>query len=180
VPIGQEISVTALQMALAYGAVANGGYLMRPRVIREIRDGDDVVRVFAPKIVRRALRSKTVRTLKKMLAGVVQRGTGKAAKPRGYSAAGKTGTAQQVDPKTQTYSQDRFVASFVGFSPVENPRVVIFVSIDHPKTQTYGGIVAAPVFREIAEKSLRYLRVPPDEPPSIRATAGVNVSAQPS
>ncbi|MBI2880291.1 MAG: penicillin-binding protein 2 [Candidatus Tectomicrobia bacterium] len=169
VPIGQEVSVTALQMALAYGAVANGGYLMRPRLVREIRDGDEVVRVFAPKIRRRVLQPRTARILKEMLAGVVQRGTGKAAKPRGYSAAGKTGTAQQVDPATGTYSEDHYVASFVGFAPVETPRVVIFVSIDYPRTHTYGGVVAAPVFREIAGRTLRYLRVPPDEKPPLRA-----------
>ena len=172
VPIGQEVSVTALQVVLAYGAIANGGYLMRPRLVREIRDAGEVVRVFAPKIVRRALRPKTVRILKDMLAGVVQRGTGKAAKPRGYTAAGKTGTAQQVDPATRTYSKDRYVASFVGFAPVENPRVVIFVALDHPQTHTFGGVVAAPVFREIAEKTLRYLRVPSNETPLIRAAGG--------
>ncbi|MFQ5692624.1 MAG: peptidoglycan D,D-transpeptidase FtsI family protein, partial [Nitrospinota bacterium] len=169
VPIGQEVSATALQVALAYGAIANGGYLMRPRIVREIRDGDEVVRVFAPKIVRRALRPTTARALKRMLAGVVRRGTGRAAKPRGYSAAGKTGTAQQIDPATRAYADDRYVASFVGFAPVERPRVVIFVSIDYPKTRRQGGAVAAPVFREIAEKTLRYLRVPSDETPLIRA-----------
>ncbi|MFQ5912721.1 MAG: peptidoglycan D,D-transpeptidase FtsI family protein [Nitrospinota bacterium] len=168
VPIGQEVSVTALQMALAYGAIANGGYLMRPRVVREIRVGRDALRVFAPKIVRRALRPATARTLKRMLTGVIERGTGKAAKPRGYSAGGKTGTAQQVDPATGAYG-DRYVASFVGFAPAGHPRVVIFVSIDQPQTQNFGGVVAAPVFREIAEKTLRYLRVPSDETPQIRA-----------
>ena len=169
VPLGQEVSVTALQVALAYGAVANGGYLMRPRVVREIRDRGASLRVFAPKIVRRAMSARTARALRKMLAGVVRRGTGRAAKPRGYSAAGKTGTAQQIDPVTRAYSKDRHIASFVGFTPAERPRVVIFVSIDHPKTRISGGAVAAPVFREIAEKTLRYLRVPPRWAPRIRA-----------
>jgi cell division protein FtsI (penicillin-binding protein 3) len=171
VPIGQEVSATALQVALAYGAIANGGYLMRPRVIREIRDGGETLRVFAPKIARRALRPRTARILKSMLTGVVLRGTGKAAKPRGHSAAGKTGTAQQIDPATREYSKDRFVASFVGFTPVSDPHVVIYVSIDRPQTRPFGGVVAAPVFREIAEKTLRYLRVPSEKTPLIRAAA---------
>ncbi len=170
-PLGQEVSVTALQVALAYGAVANGGYLMRPRIVREIRDQGASLRVFAPKIVRRAMSARTARTLRKMLTGVVQRGTGRAAKPRGYSAAGKTGTAQQIDPATRAYSEDRYVASFVGFTPAERPKVVIFVSIDHPKTRISGGAVAAPVFREIAEKTLRYLRVPPRGARRIRASS---------
>ncbi len=170
VPIGQEVAATVLQVAMAYAAVANGGYLMRPRIVRLIRDQGQAVRVFAPKIVRRVLSARTARTLKRMLAGVVEHGTGKAARPRGYSAAGKTGTAQQIDPATRAYSKERFVASFVGFAPVERPRVVIFVSIDHPKTHTYGGVIAAPVFREIAEKTLRYLRIPPSGEPQLRTS----------
>jgi len=144
---------------------------MRPRVVREIRDQGASLRVFAPKIVRRAMSARTARILRKMLAGVVQRGTGRAAKPRGYSAAGKTGTAQQIDPATRAYSEDRYVVSFVGFTPAERPRLVIFVSIDYPKTRISGGAVAAPVFREIAEKTLRYLRVPPRRARRIRASS---------
>lgn len=170
VPIGQEVSVNALQVTVAYAAVANGGYLMRPRIVRGIQDRGQTVRIFAPKIVRRALSAQTAQKLKRMLAGVVEHGTGKAARLRGYSSAGKTGTAQQIDPVTRTYSKERFVASFVGFVPVEHPRIVIFVSIDHPKTNTYGGVVAAPVFREIAERTLRYLRIPPSGEPQIQAS----------
>ncbi len=162
-PIGHEVAVTPLQLVAAYGAIANGGYLMRPRVVKSIERDGRTIRVFAPKIVRRALGPEVAETLREALRGVVERGTGKKAKPADYTAGGKTGTAQQVDPATGTYENGRYVASFVGFSPAERPRVVILVTIDSPKENIYGGSVAAPIFREIAGRTLRYLRVPRDE-----------------
>lgn len=162
-PMGQEIAVTPLQLVSAYAAVANGGYLMLPRVVKSIERNGGAVRVFPPKIVRRALGPEVAETLREILRGAVERGTGKKAAPLGYTAGGKTGTAQQVDPSTGSYRNGRYVASFVGFAPAERPRVVILVTVDSPRGDIYGGSVAAPIFREIAGRTLLYLRVPGGE-----------------
>ena len=160
--MGQEIGVTPLQMAVAYSVLANGGNWVRPRVVREMRSPDGSVLFRAQPELRPALKAETVQKLRGMMEGVTLRGTAKKAQVEGYSAAGKTGTAQKIDPKTRAYSSTKFVGSFVGFAPVSNPAVVIIVVIDEPQGAYHGGDVAAPVFREIAEQILPELTVMPD------------------
>jgi cell division protein FtsI (penicillin-binding protein 3) len=162
---GQEVGVTALQMAMAGAAVANGGYLMKPLVVRRIEDAEGrVVKEYKPVVVRRVLQPTTVDVLTEFLKEVVKSGTGRHAAVPGYVVAGKTGTAQKVDPSGR-YSMVDHVASFVGFTPVSHPALLILVSLDSPKVErNQGGDVAAPAFARIAEAALRQLAVPPDDP----------------
>src|SRR5882762_1888849 len=162
IAMGQEIGVTPLQMAAAYCVLANDGMLVKPHVVRELRSTDGTV-VFQAKLEsRRALKPETTQALRNMLEGVTLRGTARKAQLDGYTAAGKTGTAQKIDPKTHAYSATKYIGSFVGFAPVKNPAVVIIVVIDEPQGSYHGGDVAAPVFREIAEQILPDLSVTPD------------------
>src|SRR5918993_3400668 len=162
VAIGQEIGVTPLQMVAAFGALANDGVRISPHLIREIRNsaGTSIYRPNPEQ--RRVINQETARALRGMLEDVTLNGTAKAAQLDGYTAAGKTGTSQKIDPKTRTYSTTKHVASFVGFAPVNNPAVVIVVVIDEPVGAYHGGDVAAPIFREIAERILPELGVMPD------------------
>ena len=167
--LGQEVSVTPIQFATAFAAVANGGNLMRPHVIRNLRTPDGTqARDTGPVVVRRVISESTARTLLEMLTSVVDEGTGKEAAVPGYAVAGKTGTAQKVDPATGRYSHRKIVASFVGAVPAEEPRLVILVMIDEPETLRWGGSIAAPTFREIARDALKYLRVPPSPSRNVR------------
>ena len=162
VAIGQEIGVTPLQMAAAFGALANDGVRISPHLIREIRNSAGTS-IYKPNPEhRRVINQETARALRGMLEDVTLNGTAKAAQLDGYTAAGKTGTAQKIDPKTRTYSMTKHVASFVGFAPVNNPAVVIVVVVDEPVGAYHGGDVAAPVFRQIAEAVLPELGVMPD------------------
>jgi cell division protein FtsI (penicillin-binding protein 3) len=160
--IGQEVGVTPVQMAAAFGTLANDGVRITPHLVREIRAADGTVVFQANPEQHRVVSQETARTLRGMLEGVTLNGTAKLAQLNGYTAAGKTGTAQKIDPATKTYSSTKFIGSFVGFAPVENPAVVIIVVIDEPKGAYHGGDVAAPVFREIAEQVLPALSVAPD------------------
>lgn len=162
IAMGQEIGVTPLQMATAYSVLANGGMLVKPYLVRELRSPDGAVLFQAKPETRQALKPETTRALRGMLEGVTLRGTARKAQLEGYTAAGKTGTAQKIDPKTRAYSPTKYIGSFVGFAPVNNPRVVIIVVIDEPLGAYHGGEVAAPVFREIAEQILPELSVTPD------------------
>ena len=164
IAIGQEIGVTPIQMAAAYGAIANGGLLMKPYVVSEIVDpqGHDGRR-FGPETVRRVISERTAEATRTILRAVVESGTGGRARPSGFTAAGKTGTAQKIDPGTGAYSLDEYVSSFIGFAPAEEPKLVIVVMVDSPKGAVLGGTVAAPVFKAVAEQSLAYLQVPPDD-----------------
>jgi cell division protein FtsI (penicillin-binding protein 3) len=162
---GQEIGVTALQLASAVSAVANGGQLMRPSIVREIQDRDGaVIRSTPPTSVRRVLETPTVDVLTAILEGVVADGTGRLAAVPGYRVAGKTGTAQKVDASGR-YSMIDHVASFVGYVPASRPALVILVSLDTPRgPRNQGGDVAAPLFARIAEPALQRLSIPPDDP----------------
>jgi cell division protein FtsI (penicillin-binding protein 3) len=162
VAIGQEVGVTPLQMAAAFGALANDGVRVAPHLIREIRNAAGVTAYRPTPEQRRVISSETASALRGMLEGVTLNGTAKKAQLDGYTAAGKTGTAQKIDAKTKTYSKTKFVASFVGFAPVNNPAVVIIVVIDEPGGSYHGGDVAAPVFRQIAEQILPEMGVIPD------------------
>src|SRR5207247_9364692 len=160
--MGQEVGVTPLQMATAYSALANGGLLVKPHLVREVRTPDGTVVFQAKTESRRALKPETAAAMRGMFEGVTLHGTARKAQLNGYTAAGKTGTAQKVDPKTHAYSATKFIGSFVGFAPVNNPAVVIIVVIDEPQGSYHGGDVAAPVFREIAEQILPDMSVTPD------------------
>ena len=162
IAIGQEIGVTALQMATAYSAIANGGMLVKPHLVREMRSPEGAAVFQVKPESRRALKPETTAALRGMFEGVTLHGTARKAQLDGYSAAGKTGTAQKIDPKTHTYSATKYIGSFVGFAPVNNPAVVIIVVIDEPQGSYHGGDVAAPVFREIAEQILPDMSVTPD------------------
>jgi cell division protein FtsI (penicillin-binding protein 3) len=155
-PIGHGIAVTPIQMAAAYAAIANRGMRVQPHLVDRIA-GRPALR---PKR-RRVLRNGIAAQMRAMLQGVVVKGTGQLARVPGYQVAGKTGTAAKPEA-TGGYSRTRYVASFAGFVPASEPRLVIVVAIDEPKGAIYGGVVAAPVFRDIAEFALQYLEVPPD------------------
>jgi len=165
---GQGISVTTVQLAVALGAIANGGRLLEPLLVRKTKDGrGNVVHEGAPHVRRQVLEPGIARMLTEMLTAVTEagadgvRGTGTEAAVAGFHVAGKTATAQKVDPATGKYSQDIYTASFVGMIPAERPRLVIAVVLDEPMIGHYGGDLAGPVFRRVAESSLRYLGVTP-------------------
>ncbi len=162
VAIGQEVAVTPLQMVAAFGALANDGVRIAPHLIREIRTASGTTAYRPAPEQHRVISKETASALRGMLEGATLNGTAKKAQLDGYTAAGKTGTAQKIDPRTKTYSKTKYVASFVGFAPVNNPAVVIIVVIDEPAGAYHGGDVAAPVFRQIAEQILPELDVIPD------------------
>ena len=162
ISFGQGISISAIQLAAAVSAVANGGNLMKPYIIDRISaDNGTLLQQSAPQMRRRVISQRTAQLMAKMMEGVTDEGgTGTKASVEGYTAAGKTGTAQKVDPLTKCYSASKRTASFVGFVPVEQPKLTILVIVDEPKTSTYGGVVAAPAFSAIAQQTLCYLKVP--------------------
>jgi len=162
IAIGQEIGVTPLQMAGAFGALANDGVRVAPHLVREIRNASGATTYRSTPEQRPVISRETASALRGMLEGVTLNGTAKKAQLDGYTAAGKTGTAQKIDPVTKTYSTTKHVASFVGFAPVNNPAVVIVVVVDEPSGAYHGGDVAAPIFREIAERILPEMGVMPD------------------
>lgn len=161
---GQGVSTTTLQLAMAVGAIANGGKLMEPILVKRIVDGlGNVVRETTPRVRREAVPPHVARTVSEMLVAVTEgEGTGIEAAFQGFKVAGKTATAQKADPETGRYTQDRFTASFIGFVPADRPRIAIAVVLDEPMLTHAGGAVAAPVFRRVAEFSLRYLGVKPE------------------
>jgi len=163
---GQGIAVTPIQLARAYAAIANGGLLLKPYVVQRVLGADGhVIREHRPQIVGRVISPETARLITTLLEGVVEGGTGTKANVEGFTVAGKTGTAQKVDSNTGRYSARGRMSSFIGFVPADDPRLVILVVIDSPKGLTYGGLVAAPAFRRIAEYGLERLGVRPPMPP---------------
>jgi cell division protein FtsI (penicillin-binding protein 3) len=160
ISFGHEIAVTPMQMVSALGAIANGGNLMEPHITHALIKDGRVEKSFKPKVVRRVISEKSSRQLVEVLKSVVKAGTGKKAAIEGFDVAGKTGTAQKYNMETRSYSKTEFISSFIGFAPADSPRLVILVMIDNPKGSHWGSVVAAPVFREIAKKTLRYLNVP--------------------
>src|ERR1700687_2094051 len=171
VSMGEEIGVTPIQLITAVSAIANGGLLMKPHVVQAIKRGDRIVQSEGPLATsepRRVIRPETAATLRRLMEGVVLGGTGKLARLDGWTAAGKTGSAQKIDPSTGRYSPTQLIASFTGFAPISNPAVTILVSLDSPVGLHEGGQVAAPVFKRIAEQVLAYLDVPRDVPLNAR------------
>jgi cell division protein FtsI (penicillin-binding protein 3) len=177
--IGQEISVTALQMVAAFAAIANGGRLMQPQIVRATldREGRAVPRVFEPRVVRQVISPDTARVLTEILTAVVRNGTGHNAAIPGYEVAGKTGTAQKLDPATRRYSRAPGVLSFVGFVPADDPRLAMLVMLDEPKNEKWGSEAAAPIFAVIGRDALRYLNVPPRDTTPVPLVRGEVASA---
>jgi cell division protein FtsI (penicillin-binding protein 3) len=160
ISFGQEVGVTSMQILNAINAIANGGYLVRPSVVdRVIDENAELVRLTTPKNTR-IMRPETAAAVRDAFEGVVLRGTGRQAALDGYRAAGKTGTAQKI--VDHHYSSTKYVASFIGFAPLPQPRITVLVQIDEPEGAIYGGDVSAPVFRRIAQEVLLRLHVPPD------------------
>jgi len=158
IPIGQEVGVTALQLASAISVIANGGQLMKPYVIDSVRDEQGrIIKQNKPVLIRKVISVDTAMRIKKILTGAVEEGTGKLAKVSGFSAAGKTGTAQKLEPNG-AYSHSKFVASFIGFAPAEDPLLAIVVTVDEPHPYYFGGVVAAPVFQKVAGDAIRYIK----------------------
>jgi cell division protein FtsI (penicillin-binding protein 3)/stage V sporulation protein D (sporulation-specific penicillin-binding protein) len=162
VPIGQGIAVTPMQMAAAYAAVANQGVWTTPHLVERVAGGRR-----AKVDRRRVLPADLAQQVLSMLVNVVSEGTGTLAAVPGYRIAGKTGTAAKPDPVRGGYSTSNYVASFVGIVPASKPRLVILVSVDEPRAAIWGGVVAAPAFKQIARFALQYLEVSPDDPATL-------------
>jgi cell division protein FtsI (penicillin-binding protein 3) len=161
VPVGQGVAVTALQMLLAYNAVANDGVYVGPSLVKQVVDAQGRVREAAPASTRRIVASTTARELTGMLEQVVEGGTGTAARVQGFTVAGKTGTAQKPREGYRGYKDGAYVASFVGFLPAEAPRLSAIVVLDEP-TPIFGGVVSAPVFSQLGGYGVRVFGIPPD------------------
>jgi len=160
--IGQEISVTAVQIVTAFAAIANGGRLMQPQIVRAVLDASGrEVRVFEPRAIRQVIAPETARELTSILTGVVREGTGHNAAIAGYDVAGKTGTAQKIDQNTRRYSHAPGILSFVGFAPADDPRLAMIVLLDEPKNEKWGSEAAAPIFAAIGRAALHHMNVPP-------------------
>ena len=160
ISMGQEVGVTPLQMVSAVAALANGGVMMKPYVVSEVRDQKGLLlKEELPQVKRRVVSQDTARTMTTILEGVVTNGTGTKAAIPGFRVAGKTGTAQKIDSRTGAYSSTQFVGSFVGYVPAESPRLAMIVVLDEPQGEAWGGAVAAPVFRRVGEQVLNYLGV---------------------
>ncbi|WP_419806223.1 penicillin-binding transpeptidase domain-containing protein [Terriglobus sp.] len=179
IAIGQEIGVTPIQLVSMVSSIANGGTYLPPHVLLNASDyvkGDPHLQPAAfhpttsltsnlPDGTHRVISELTAAKMRMIMEGVVTEGTGSQARLNGYSSAGKTGTAEKVDPVTHTYSHTKLVASFAGFAPVNNPAISVAVVIDTPTVGTgYGGTTSAPVFAEVAQQILEYLGVPHDQP----------------
>lgn len=162
---GQGVAVTGLEMVQAYGAVANGGTLMKPYIIDHIESAEGgMVQTNTSEILRRVYSPEAAFKIRQVLQKTVDKGTGSHAKLSEYTSGGKTGTAQKFDVKSHSYPPGLRIAGFVGIAPVSDPHLVIYVVIDEPAAKiAYGGLWAAPVFKEIAEETLRYLNVAPDK-----------------
>ncbi len=163
IAFGQEIGATPLQMVNAYSVIANGGWLLEPRLYKGVVDENGQYRQWAASPpIRRVISPRTVAILKMILKSVVDEGTGRAAQVIGISIAGKTGTAQKIDPRTRQYSDAHYLASFCGFAPVDHPRLVIGVFLDEPQTNYWGGSEAAPLFARILKHAGPYLKLQPE------------------
>ncbi len=159
IPMGQEVTATAIQLASAISVIADNGFLVKPRIVKRVEnDAGEVIKEFPPQVKRKVISPMTAYRMRKLLMGVVESGTGKKAKTEDFSTGGKTGTAQKVGPDGR-YSSDKFVASFIGFAPVEKPVIAVAVCVDGPHPVYFGGDVSAPVFKNVVDESLKYLNV---------------------
>jgi len=161
---GQELGVTPLQLISAYSAIANGGCLLEPHFVKNVINADGkCIKNFKPRVVRRVISRETATSVKDILEGAVENGTGYMARMDEWSVAGKTGTAQKIDPVTRCYGEKMYVASFCGFLPADSPELTMLVIFDEPKKNFWGGACAAPVFKEIARHIAAYLNIQPDK-----------------
>jgi cell division protein FtsI (penicillin-binding protein 3) len=162
ISFGQGIAVTSIQIATALSAIANGGYLVKPYIVEQLISPDGkVVTKNKPEVLGKVISYDTAENITQMMEKVVESGTGKKAAISGYKVAGKTGTAQVPNPATGGYYGNRYMSSFIGFGPTDDPKVTLVVIVENPKNGSYGGTVAAPIFKGIVEKVLFYLGVPP-------------------
>ncbi len=171
ISFGQGISATGVQLISGISAIANNGKLMKPMLVKKIisHTGKDL-QVFEPTVVRQVVSSETARLVKRMMNQVVQEeGTGTLAAMDGYKVCGKTSTAQKASKDQRGYAKNKYIAAFGGFAPQENPRLAILVVVDEPQKDHYGGVVAAPAFKNIMSNSLNYLNIPPDPPGAMLA-----------
>ncbi|MCA9399601.1 MAG: hypothetical protein KC618_07620, partial [Candidatus Omnitrophica bacterium] len=169
IPIGYEITVTPLQLVSAIAAIANEGVMVKPYVVKYIKDNhDQIIKSYEPQVLGRAISSDTALRVNDILVGVVEYGTAKNAQIKGVKVAGKTGTARKVI--NGAYAQGKYYATFMGFAPADNPRLAAIVVFDEPKPYYFGGTVSAPVFQEIMENSLRYLQSSEQDSYAIRTT----------
>ncbi|MFA5905706.1 MAG: penicillin-binding transpeptidase domain-containing protein, partial [Desulfobacula sp.] len=163
ISFGQGISASALQLVTGISAIANGGNLMKPMLVKKIisNTGEDI-KEYHPEIIRRVISPGTALELKTMMNLVVgEEGTGTKAAIDGYEICGKTGTAQKVSEGGKGYTKNKYISVFTGFAPMENPELAILVIVDEPQKQYYGGDVAAPAFKTIMAESFNYLNIPP-------------------
>ncbi|MGH7884315.1 MAG: penicillin-binding protein, partial [Thermodesulfobacteriota bacterium] len=164
ISFGQGISVTAIQLVNALSTIANGGYQMQPYVVKSIvSPKGEIINEKKPKVIKRVISYDTAEILKRMLRAVVEKGTGENAQISGYSIAGKTGTAQIPDTENGGYYANKYIASFMGFAPSDNPKLTLLVMLEDPKKSIYGGSTAAPIFKAITEKVLFYMGIPTEE-----------------
>jgi len=171
IPMGQGVAVTRLQMVMAMAALANDGWLMRPMLVSRLEDrAGNVVQKYEPQRVRQVVNASTDKIMVNVLKTVVSpEGTAPGAAMKDYVAAGKTGTAQKAE--NGAYAPGKYVASFIGFFPADNPQVCISIVMDEPKEGYYGGQICGPVFKEIAERCASYLNIAPDSPVPLVANA---------
>jgi cell division protein FtsI (penicillin-binding protein 3) len=166
IAFGQGISVSAMQLITATSAIANGGILMKPHLVQAVTDANgQIIKKIEPTPVRRVISSETARTVRQMMKEVITTGgTGMNAALEGYVVCGKTGTAQKTE--NGSYARGKYVSSFIGFVPADHPEAVILVVVDEPQKRYYGGTVAAPAFKRIAQETLGYLNVAPENIPT--------------
>jgi stage V sporulation protein D (sporulation-specific penicillin-binding protein) len=175
---GQTLTVTPLQLCRAIAAIANGGVITTPHVMKEIRTpAGELVRTYEDRGVRRVISQETARELVRAMGLVIEEGTGRSAQVAGYRLAGKTGTAQKVEEGR--IASGKYISSFIGFGPLPEPRVLVLVVLDEPKGEYYGSQVAAPVFAAIVADAFRYLEIPPQAPPApAAATPATRTTAE--
>lgn len=164
--IGQELAITPMQLVTAYAAIANGGLLVTPHLVDAVLLPDGASQPIERPSAQRVISRKTADRLREILVSVTApEGTAPKAAINGFHVAGKTGTAQKIDPETRRYDPQKVVSSFIGFVPADAPKFVLLVIVDGPQGAGWGGVIAAPVFRRIAEETLHYLGVMPQAPP---------------
>jgi cell division protein FtsI (penicillin-binding protein 3) len=179
IPMGHGLAVTRLQMIMAMNALANDGWLMRPMLVSRLEDRNgNVVQQYAPQRVRQVISESADKLVVEALKTVVSpEGTAPGAAMKDYTVAGKTGTAQKVE--NGAYAEHKFISSFIGFYPADDPQLCISVVMDEPKEGYYGGQICGPVFKEIAERCASYLNVPPDKNPEPPATPPLVATGNP-
>ena len=159
IPMGQEVTATAIQLARAISVIADNGFLVKPRVVKSIiNEEGETIKEFQPEVMRKVISPNTAARMRGILMGVIESGTGQKAKMEEFDSGGKTGTAQKIEP-SGVYSHSKFMASFIGFAPVAKPVLAVVVCVDEPHPVYFGGDVAAPVFKNVVDQSLKYLNI---------------------